>query len=107
MFVIDKRNKIIITKGDSAAMFVSIVDNDGIEYEIKDSDEVRLTVKKPGGNELFHKIADEDKQITFFPEDTSSLNTGLYIYDIQLTTEDGYIYTIIPANYLQITEEVS
>lgn len=41
------------------------------------------------------------------PADTKSLTTGNYVYDIQLTTFGGNIYTIVPISNFEIGEEVT
>ena len=41
------------------------------------------------------------------PEDTKELSFGKYLYDIQLTTADGDIYTVIPPTTFEILKEVT
>lgn len=108
MFVIEKQNKIKLTKGDTATMLVQVFDMDNKEYEIKDSDVITLTVKKTAGGEtLLTKTADSEHYIIIQSQDTIELNAGLYIYDLQLKTEQGFVYTIIPTSFFQLTSEVS
>lgn len=108
MFVIDKRNKIILTKGDSATIFIQVVDIDGNEYEIKPTDTIKMTVRKTVGDDVaIDKVATPEHYIIIDPEDTSELDTGLFLYDIELTTEEGFVYTIVPTNYFQLTEEIT
>lgn len=45
--------------------------------------------------------------IDIVPADTKSLTTGNYVYDIQLTTFGGNIYTIVPISNFEIGEEVT
>ena len=43
--------------------------------------------------------------IDIVPADTKSLTTGNYVYDIQLTTFGGNIYTIVPISNFEIGED--
>ena len=107
MFVIDKNKKIILTKGDTASMFVEVKYLDNTPYNVKEDDTITLTVKKtPSSAPSIVKQAGE-QYIVFKPEDTSDMSTGLYTYDIQLENADGDIYTIVPESFFQLTNEVS
>lgn len=107
MFVIDKNKKIILTKGDSASMFIEVKYLDETPYTIKEDDVITLTVKKtPSSQASITKIANE-QYIVFNPEDTSNMSSGLYIYDVQLENNNGDIYTIVPESFFQIVNEVS
>ena len=110
MFVIQKDKKIILTKGDTASIFIQIVDLEGKEYEIKSDDVIRLTVRKsPAADISIQKEATSDHYIIFNPSDTSSLSTGLYVYDVQIDiggTGDN-IYTIVPQSFFEIRNEVT
>lgn len=107
MFCITETNKIIITKGDTATMQVEAYDCEQKKYDIKPNDRVLIKVKKTQNSEpVINKEADADNIITFLPNDTNELDSGLYVYDIQIITENGNIYTIIPLNYFEIEEDV-
>ena len=98
MFKINqKTNKIMITKGDNAALKIKVMDADGFEREIFDDDVIVLTVRKTADKGV----------ISFVPTDTKSLSVGSYHYDIQLTTFGGNIYTIIPDSIFEICQEVT
>lgn len=109
MFVIEKNNKIKLTIGDTATMLVQIFDLDNKEYEIQEDDEITLTVKKTATSKdiALTKTADKDHYIIINSSDTSELETGLYVYDVQLKTKEGFTYTIIPTSFFQLTSEVS
>ena len=55
---------------------------------------VQLTV--PGGEVLHIK-----------PEDTKAMAFGKYVYDVQLTTADGDVYTIIPPTPFELLKAVT
>lgn len=109
MFVIDKYNKIKLTKGDTASMYIEVYDLDNKPYVIKSTDIVTLTVRKNASSATaaLSKTMSADHYIVINAADTSSLTTGLYIYDVQLTTAEGYVYTIIPTNYFELSTEVT
>ena len=111
MLTVDKDNTIHLTRGDTARLSIDRATNavTGKEYVFTEEDEVTLTVKKtvmdtspavqirvPGG-EAFH----------IKPENTKALAFGRYIYDVQLTTAEGDVYTVIPPATFEILKEVT
>ena len=107
MFRIDERtNKIYLTKGDNAQIVVSLFDQDDKEREIFSDDIITLTVKKRGSQAVITKTANGGV-IDFVPEDTKTLATGYYYYDLQLTTFGGKVFTLIPSTIFEIGEEIT
>ena len=107
MFVVQKDKKIILTRGDTATILVEVYDLDGKQYEILDTDIIKMTVRKAPKSEVsFEKTADASHYFTIAPEDTSDLNSGLYVYDVQLQSGDN-IYTIVPMSYFELKSEVT
>lgn len=108
MFVIEQESKkIIITRGDTASMLVTVKTIDGSDYPLAAGDIITLTVRKTPDSEIaIQKVADENHYITIAPEDTSSLDTGLYVYDVQLKEGDN-IYTIVPMSFFELRSEVT
>lgn len=110
MFNIDRRkfNKIMLTRGDSASICIEVVDLEGNKYEIKPSDTIKFSVVQPStGEVVIEKIASPEHYIVLAPADTSNLEVGLYQYDVQLTTGNGNIYTIIVPSIFELTNEVT
>lgn len=108
MFVIDKNNKIKLTVGDTATMLIQIFDLENKEYKIQETDDITLTLKKTADGEIvLEKKATDDNYIIINSSDTSNLKAGLYVYDVQLKTKEGFVYTIIPTSFFQLTSEVS
>lgn len=108
MFTIDKYNKMRLTKGDTASINIEVVDLDGKPYSIKSTDTITMTVKKTAKSLVAFSInANEEHKIVIHPVNTNSLPTGLYIYDIQLTTQEGNVYTIVPQNFFELLDEVT
>lgn len=89
---------IYLTKGDDAIISVAISNDDNSIYEMKDGDMLTLTVKKtPSDSSTVQLTAtSSSNNIVLTHEQTSKINTGRYSCDIQLTTADGYRYTIFP-----------
>lgn len=109
MFFIDKNQNIKLTKGDTAMMKISVCDLAGKPYEIKDNDVITMTIKtsQSAQSAALSKVADQDHFIELSHSDTSSLAYGLYVYDVQLVTEDEKYYTIIPTRFFELTNEVT
>ena len=100
--------EISLTRGDSLILNFTITKNDE-EYTPVQGDSVRFALKHtiPDDEPLILKNADITEQtITLEPTDTKSLAFGTYVYDIQLTTYDGYVDTFIGPAPFKITEEV-
>lgn len=104
MFNIDEKNRIKITRGDTAFITISV---DG--YEMAENDKLTFSVKYDAEDTeyLFTKQADEDNVIHIEPQDTKNAYFDKYIYDIQLTTTNGDVFTIIEPTTFNITKEVT
>ena len=108
MFKIDKHNKIFLTKGDNAELDIRIFNLEGKEVEITEDDVIVLTVRKTAASQdASMQLTADLNTIYIEPSDTSSLASGLYVYDVQYTNADGEISTIIPTSYFELLEEVS
>lgn len=91
MFKIDSStNAVTLTRGDTAVFSLNLNN-----YEAQDGDVIVMTVKKRivDKEPLLTKYA-EGKVIVFEPEDTINL-LGKCVYDIQITTALGAVYTPI------------
>lgn len=110
MLYILEDNTIRLTRGDTARFTIDIndtssesyyqlIENDILELTIKASvkDNVPLISKKIVGSNEFH----------IEPSDTKNLSFRKYIYDVQLTTSDGDVYTIIEPSTFEIMKEVT
>lgn len=107
MFVIQKDKKIILTKGDTASIFVQVINLEGKEYEIQPEDVITMTVRKTAHDiAVITKTANQEHYIVLQPTDTSLLKPGLYVYDVQLQIGEN-IYTIVPMSYFEIRNEVT
>ena len=83
-------NNIYLTRGDSAAIELQVVNGetpyDFSEDEVKFSLKKRLSDKQPLIQKTFGNYDSETNKasITIEPEDTAGLDFGDYLYDIQL-----------------------
>ncbi len=100
---------IYITRGDTAEIDVEISRSDGTAYTLASTDKLTLTVKKSisAEKEVISKTLTGSSRIKIAPTDTSGLAFGEYVYDIQLNTADGGIYTIVEPSKLIIATEVT
>ena len=111
MFKVDKDNTIHLTRGDTARFSIGRIVNTvtNTNYPPTPEHTVTMTIKKtvldaapcvqiivPGGEVLHIK-----------PEDTKEMAFGKYVYDVQLTTADGDVYTIIPPTPFDLLKEVT
>lgn len=93
-------NNIKLTRGDTAYIEVPInveTDEGSAPYILDPDDTLTLSVKKKIKDEetLLQKVVKGSSTIHFMPDDTKEMDFGTYIYDIQLTTSSGDIYTVI------------
>lgn len=110
MLKVDDDNKIQLTRGDTARFEVGVKNEvDDSEYELEDGDILRFTVKKSSEDEnsLIQKKITSGTLIHIEPEDTKSLPCGKYTYDVELTTKNGDVYTIIPPTGFTLLKEVT
>lgn len=110
MLVIDSNNSIRLTRGDTAWFSITVhnpILNE--EYEVGENDTLTLTVKKRATDlePLVQKTIVYENIFHLEPEDTSDLAFGKYQYDVQITTGNGDVYTIIPPTSFEILKEVT
>ena len=102
-----KTHKISLTKGDNASFKVNIIEANGQIRQLFDDDTITLTVRKTANSDIAFTKTAENGVINIVPSDTKSLAAGTYVYDIQITTFGGNVYTIIPISYFEIQQEVT
>ena len=100
---------ITLTRGDTFVALISITKQDGTPYVPNDGDKVRFAMKAKYEDQvplLVKDIPIDTMRLTLNPEDTKNFDFGKYVYDIQLTKEDGTVDTFITKATIKITEEV-
>ena len=100
MLTVDKDNTIHLTRGDTARFSLGRIVNTVTKtnYTPTAEDTVTMTIKKTALDETpcVQLIVPGGEVLHIKPEDTKSMAFGKYVYDVQLNTADGDVYTIIP-----------
>lgn len=99
-----------MVRGDSEALIVKCSDDPFV-----DGDTIEFTVRKRVKSEkVIHKTVTEFEEdedgaayIEILPEDTSELEFGDYVYDIQLTKANGWVTTLIKRAKFTLEDEVT
>ncbi len=101
------QNTIKLTRGDSVSFSVSMRNGEE-EYELQEGDFLTFTVRKNvyASEKLIEKVL-TTSIIDIVPADTKLLPFGDYVYDVELTFQNGDVNTIIPPSLFRIMEEVS
>lgn len=104
-----KNNRIIMTRGDTCRIRISLTDDSGEEYIPQEGDVIRFAAKKNYSDPepaIFKVIPHNTMTLEIAPEDTKPLAFGNYVYDIQITFADGTVNTFVTKSQLKIEEEV-
>ena len=107
MFKVKNDNSIHITRGDTGILNLSLKLN-GEPYIMGEDDICVLTVKKSvdDAEAIFQKPL-QDNKFTIEPADTNGLRYGIYKYDVQLTTGEGVVSTVVTPKDFVVEAEVS
>ena len=84
-----------LTKGDSAMFNVAITFADGTPYELQPGDRLKMTVRRRIGSDVLLESESTTNTITLTHEMTSNLIPGQCVYDIELKTSSGEVYTVV------------
>lgn len=107
MYKIDDNQNIFLTRSDTCELKLSIVDDNDTPYDYS-NDLVQLTIKTTSYTPTI--VIQKDISGDTFkiePTDTKNLLYGKYLYDVQIITNSGDVYTVIgPANFV-LTDEVN
>lgn len=105
-----KGNDMYLTRGDTARFSVNIFNEcDDGEYTPSSDDKFTFTVKKDAYSEeiLIQKVSTGNPVFKILPEDTKNLDFATYVYDIELATPSGDIYTPVPYSNFNVLKEVT
>jgi len=103
-------NQISLTRGDTAYLIVPIFnDVTSEDYVLSPDDTITFTVKKTVDDTefIFQKVMKGSNEIHILPEDTIGCSYTTYMYDVQLTTANGDVFTVIEPTKFRITSEVT
>lgn len=98
----NKTKQITLTKGDTLKLEIQIM-IDGEVYTPNANDSLRFAMKKSykTSNVLINKpIPIETRILHIEPQDTKRLYSGEYVYDIQITFENGDVDTFIKGRFI-------
>lgn len=109
---------IYLTRGDTMPISLSIDYMSGLKYIPDDKDTILFTVKRDFADTeptiqkrmIITKVPGStcvEIRTKIFPTDTKDLDAGYYVYDVQLTTRFGDVFTIVTPHTFRIMEEVS
>ena len=99
------RNRLFLTRGDSAEITLIIRDRvTGAIFKRELSDE-KTVIEKHLDRGILRR--ENDCVLILIPEDTAQLPFGTYWYDVELVLDSGYTDTIIPPSPFIITGEVT
>lgn len=102
-------NRIFLTRGDTFQATIVLTNADGEIYEPVDGDVIRFALKQKWEDEtiLIEKtIPNDTLTLELEPMDTKGLAFGKYVFDIQITFEDGRVDTFISEGEFEIRPEV-
>lgn len=99
-----------MTRGDTLRVVLTLRDDDGNEYTPLEHDVIRFAMKKnyDDPEPLVLKVIPHDTmELVLDPSDTKSLpQPSSYVYDMEITYENGDVETFIKEAKLQLTREV-
>lgn len=104
-------NVITMVRGDTVRQIIKIYYPDGTEYRVHPGDVIRFAVKRKYRDAvplILKTIDNSTLMLQIDPEDTKTFRQGKrgqYVYDIQITQEDGTVDTFIRGS-IKILEEV-
>ena len=103
-----QNNKIAITRGDTGIFRLDIQDTQGNNYNYE-NDTVVFTVKEntKTTETLIKKTISPLSDVVIEPGDTKDLDYGDYVYDVQLTTTEGVVDTVIAPSVFRVLPEVT
>ena len=108
-----KGNAIYLNQANSANLTISVFFEDGTERPFKSGDTVYFSVKKEAKDNTYvfqKKIVVSDGrevQVEIDPSDTAFVPQGSYVYDVQLNTSTGELYTLIQPSVFKILGRVT
>ena len=102
-------NEVRLTRGDNADIQVIIKDLNGDTYELQEGDKLLFTIKRNCKTEdiIIQKDITTDQVISLMHTDTKDLDYGAYVFDVQCTLANGFVYTVIEPHPFILEKEVT
>lgn len=109
MLTVSNTGVVRLTRGDTAELEVTISKADGSAYEMQPDDKLIFSVKKTIKSAEYdvQKIVTGSNVIHIDPADTANMAFANYLYDVELRTAAGAVYTVIPPTGFEIATEVT
>lgn len=96
-----------ITRGDSYSFALDIAGCDGEPYELAAGDSLMLHIRRhPWDSECALQKQLDAPALELTPAETKTLAFGDYVYDVELTQEDGTVSSIVPMSRFVVLPEV-
>lgn len=99
-------NKMRLTKGDDATFLLTVLGADGKPINLEGCELMMSVAKTWDSAPSFSCTGDSEGYFSIEHSQTANLNCGLYVFDIQLTTAEGKINTVLKGEF-EITEEIT
>lgn len=100
-----------ITRGDSQAFSISVVDQNGNTYKLQEGDVAKFTVKaaaRASEPVIMEKTMNCSSGFNFkLTAQDTSVPTGCYVYDVELRTANGDVCTVVKPSTIEILPEVT
>ena len=106
---IKSNGTINLTRGDTFYLKLRLTDLDGEPVQLTEGCRVRFALKEDYDSDVIlveKEIPINTMILRLTPSDTKILNFGTYVYDIQVTLENGDVDTVIPRKLFNVLEEV-
>lgn len=102
---------IYLTRGDTLEILVELKTREGEPYTLSENDTIRFAAKKSYKDEepiITKDIPKSTMRLRLESNETKEFKarSAPYVYDIEVTFEDGTVDTVIDRAQLYITEEV-
>ena len=109
MLIVNKNNSIELTRGDTARLTIGVTDDYDQPYEMREGDTLIFTVRTSSDAKepAIEKEMKGTNLLHLKPEDTASLVYAKYVYDVELHTAEGDVYTVIEKTDFKLREEVT
>lgn len=104
-----KGTTITLTRGDTLPLHFELENEDGSVYIPTENDTIRFAMKKDYSDDeplLVKNIPTDTLDLRIESADTKPLDFGDYVYDVEITLNDGTVFTFIEKAKLKLTEEV-
>lgn len=90
---------ITLTRGDTAALEVALITQDGTAYTMQEGDTLTITVRERADpeSEVLMAVTSQDNTLVLPHQQTKAMPVGSLSYDIQLNTASGDVFTVLGA----------